>query len=125
MSLDTNCKDAGYLCGRLFAVLERIQEQASDSELNRTIKDSYLSSASSSPASVLPNLLNLANNHMEKIKSKNKGYYVKLDKLICEIMDKFGAEYPSTLTANEQGAFHIGYYHQRQAFFNSKKENNE
>lgn len=41
MSLDKENKNPAYLCGRLFAVLEKIQLEATDVKLNRTIKDAY------------------------------------------------------------------------------------
>ena len=54
MSLDNENRDAAYLCGRAFAVIEKAQEEALDKELNRTIKDTYFASAMTKPASVMP-----------------------------------------------------------------------
>lgn len=63
MSLDKENKNPAYLCGRLFAVLEKIQLEATDVKLNRTIKDAYFSSASSRPALIMPRLIDLSNYH--------------------------------------------------------------
>ena len=41
VSLDIENNDTGYLCGRLFAVLERIQETALGKQINATIVDRF------------------------------------------------------------------------------------
>ena len=119
MALDKeNCSPA-YLCGRLFAVLEKLQQEASGNSLNRTIKDAYFASAASRPVLVFPKLLRLAQNHLNKAKSPI--YY---NILIGEIMDKMQGEFPGTLLLADQGKFIIGYYQQYQSFFvkNPEKE---
>lgn len=119
MALDKeNCSPA-YLCGRLFAVLEKLQQDASGNSLNRTIKDAYFASATSKPVLVFPKLLRLAQNHLNK--ARNPVYY---NILIGEIMDKLQGEFPGTLLLPDQGKFIIGYYQQYQSFFvkNPEKE---
>lgn len=66
MSLNLDNTNQAYLCGRLFAVLEKIQQDASGGNLNRTIKDSYFSSACSKPATVFPKLIQLSQNHLKR-----------------------------------------------------------
>lgn len=85
MSLDKENKNPAYLCGRLFAVLEKIQLEATDVKLNRTIKDAYFSSASSRPALIMPRLIDLSNYHLRKLK---EGRAIDFSKLINEIMGK-------------------------------------
>lgn len=116
-----NCGQA-YLCGRLFAVLEKLQRDASGTKLNRTIKDAYFASASSKPAMVFPKLMKLAQNHLNKM--KNPTFY---NRLIGEIMDKMNGEFPETLLLQDQGRFIVGYYQQYQSFFekNEREANNE
>lgn len=116
-----NCGQA-YLCGRLFAVLEKLQRDASGIKLNRTIKDAYFASASSKPAIVFPKLMNLAQNHLNKVKSP-----VYYNRLIGEIISKMNGEFPETLLLQDQGRFIVGYYQQYQSFFekNEKTEDNE
>lgn len=123
VALDINNADQAYLCGRLFAVLERIQEQSAlPAKLNRTIKDAYFSSAASKPSLVFPKLLTLSQNHIKKLNDGNKVFY---SKMVQEIIAKIDGEFPDTLMLTEQGKFMIGYYHQVQAFFdkNNKEEN--
>ncbi|MGN1115503.1 MAG: type I-C CRISPR-associated protein Cas8c/Csd1, partial [Candidatus Ornithomonoglobus sp.] len=85
---------------------------AAKSSLNRTIKDSYFSSACSRPSAVFPKLMVLAQHHLE-----NDDYAAADNKLIGEITDKLGCEFPQTLSLNEQGKFILGYYQQYQSFF--------
>lgn len=107
MALDINNKNQAYLCGRLFAVLERIQKNASNNTLNRTIKDSYFSSACSNPSSVFPKLLKTAQYHLRKDK-----YAKANEKTVREIINGLNNEFPQMLPLNEQGKFIIGYYQQ-------------
>ncbi len=120
LSLDYNNKNQAYLCGRLFAVLEKLQQEASGNSLNRTIKDAYFSSASSKPAIVFPKLINLAQNHLKKADRR-----VFFNKLIEQIVDGISGEFPDTLLLSEQGKFIIGYYQQYQSFFVKSSEKND
>ena len=115
LALDIENNDQAYLCGRLFAMLERIQNNASTSELNRTIKDSYFSSACAKPADIFPRLMKLAQYHLKK-----DDYGIIDNKIVGEIMEKLGNEFPQTLSLNDQGKFIIGYYHQYQSFFKKR-----
>lgn len=117
VALDKENCGAAYLCGRLFAVMQKLQEDASKAKLNRTIKDGYFASASSRPAIVFPKLLRLAQNHLNKTNSE-----VFYNKLIGEIMDKMGGEFPETLLLQDQGRFVIGYYQQYQSFFEKREK---
>ncbi|MCI8529964.1 MAG: type I-C CRISPR-associated protein Cas8c/Csd1 [Lachnospiraceae bacterium] len=114
VALDRENDGQAYLCGRLFAVLEKIQQDASGNSLNRTIKDAYFASASSKPAMVFPKLLRLAQNHLNKVSKPVQVYH---SKLLGEIMDKLRSEFPETLLLQDQGRFMIGYYQQYQNFF--------
>jgi len=123
VSLDESNTNPAYRLGRLFAVLERIQERASPN-LNATIRDRYYGAASSTPMTVFSTLLKLKNHHIAKL--DNKGEAVNLEKLIGQIMDGV-ADFPAQLGLQDQGRFAIGYYHQRQAFFikSNKSEQGE
>ena len=114
MSLDKTNTNQAYLCGRLFAVLEKLQQEASNNSLNRTIKDSYFASASSKPAMVFPKIIKLAQNHLNKV---NEWQRVRFNKLIGEIINMLNDGFPETLLLKDQGRFMIGYYQQYQSFF--------
>lgn len=121
--LDKENSNQGYLCGRLFAVLDKIQEEANN---QHSIRERYLNSASSTPAAVFSTILNLSNHHMENL--KNEGRKIYFEKLKQEIISKIEADgFKAQLDLQDQGRFFIGYYHQRQDFFskNESVENNE
>ena len=120
MSLDRENRNQAYLCGRLFAVLEQLQDTASGGNLNSTIKDRFFASAASKPVLVFPKLLKLSQNHLDKFRGKNERNYVFYNKLISEIIDMLQGEFPDTLLLADQGKFIIGYYQQRQRFFEKK-----
>lgn len=113
MSLDSGNTNAGYRLGRLFAVLEKIQEEASPG-INSTIRDRFYGAASSIPVAAFPHLMKLKNHHLSKL--ENRGRAVNMEKLIGEIMDGV-SDFPTHLSLQDQGRFAVGYYHQRQDFF--------
>lgn len=113
VSLDESNIKVGYRLGRLFAVLEKIQEEANPG-INATIRDRFYGAASSTPVTVFSTLLKLKNHHLSKL--DNRGRAVNLEKRIGEIMDGI-VDFPAQLPLADQGRFAIGYYHQRQDFF--------
>lgn len=113
--LDKENHNQGYLCGRLFAVLDKIQEDANGIH---TIRERYMNSASATPAMVFATILNLSVHHLEKLSA---GGQIKYEKLKQEIISKLNADgFPAHLNLQDQGRFFVGYYHQRQDFFTSK-----
>jgi CRISPR-associated protein Csd1 len=118
MKLDRSSPSVGYRLGRLFAVLEKIQEEANPG-INATIRDRYYGAASSTPVTVFSILLKLKNHHLAKL--ENRGRAVNLERTIGEIMEGITA-FPSHLTLDEQGRFAVGYYHQRADFFSPKNK---
>lgn len=118
--LDKDNTNQGYLCGRLFAVLDKIQEEANN---QHSIRERYMNSASSTPAAVFSTILNLSNHHMENLKTEGRKIY--FEKLKQEIISKIDADgFRPQLDLQDQGRFFIGYYHQRQDFFTKNEENN-
>ena len=115
--LDMQQADAPYLLGRLFAVLERIQQQAQPG-INATIRDRYYGAASTTPVLVFTTLLRLKNAHLKKLSDGQTSYF---ERLIGEIVLPL-ADFPRQLTLPQQATFALGYYHQRQAFYTRKEE---
>ncbi len=118
MSLDPDRPEPAYHMGRLFAALEKAQEDAQPG-INDTIKDRYFGAASATPASVFPRLIRLSQHHIGKL--ENKGHRIAHERRIqdiCQKIDGFAAH----LNLQDQGLFAIGYYHQRQDIFTKKAE---
>lgn len=124
LSLDTTNTQPGYLLGRLFAALEKIQQDALGGNVNATIRDRYYGAASATPAHIFPMLLRNTQNHLGKVRKDKPGLAVNREKIIGEVLGKLGANFPKSLRMEAQGQFALGYYQQRQ-FFYSKKENTE
>ena len=117
VALDLENRNTGYRLGRLFAVLEKIQQEA-QGDINATIRDKFYGAASSSPLSVFSNLMKLKNHHLAKLDKPGRVSW--FERLIGEIIEGL-EEFPAQMALVEQGLFAIGYYHQRQDFFKGKK----
>lgn len=116
--LDLDNNNPGYRLGRLFAVLERAQEDAAGGpgKLNATIRDRYYGAASSTPAAVFTTLLRLKNHHLGKLTQPAR---TRFEKLIGGISSGL-VDFPGHLALPDQGRFALGYYHQRQALFTKR-----
>lgn len=113
MSLDSNRTDKGYLLGRLFAALEKTQEDALGIA---TVRERFYSSASATPGAIFPRILRTYQHHLAKLEGGQK---VNRERLVQSIHAPLSS-YPAHLNLEEQGLFAIGYYHQRQDFFTAK-----
>ena len=133
VALDEDNTNTAYRLGRLFATLEKIQEDAnpkkhkdSNPSINATIRERYYSSASSNPVAVFPTLLKLTIHHLAKLrksKPQEKKYFRDeryFETLLREIINDLPPEFPASLALLDQGRFAIGYYHQRQDLFTKK-----
>ena len=114
--LDKENNNQGYLCGRLFAVLDNLQFAANGQD---SIRSSYMNAASTTPSTVFSTILKLSNNHYGKLAKDKKGLAIFFDNQKKEIMAML-QEFPDTLELKDQGRFFLGYYHQK----NYKENNN-
>lgn len=115
--LDPDHPSVAYRLGRLFAALEKIQEEAQPG-INATIRERYYGAASSTPVAVFTTLLRLKNHHLAKL---TPGRKTRFEKLLGEVLAGVG-DFPAHLNLPDQGRFALGYYHQRQAFFNKPSD---
>lgn len=123
MSLNEEAANPAYVLGRLFAILERAQQDAIGN-VNASVKDRYFTSACASPSRVFPLLLRLAQHHISKVKQENKPTF-NYDRRIGDILNLLDIEknpFPAHLTFDEQGAFVLGYYHQRKDLFTKRQK---
>ena len=119
VSLNEASTNTPYQLGRLFSVLEAIQQSVNPG-INSTIKDKYFNSASATPAVVFPTLINLAQKHLKKL---GDGQRIFWEKQLQVILAALGEEFPARLNLPQQGSFQLGYYHQTQARYQKKEEN--
>jgi CRISPR-associated protein Csd1 len=110
-SLDTSRTDAAYVCGRLLAIIDRIQWSALG-DVNSSVIDKFFGSASSNPASVFPILLRGAQFHLNKLARDKPGAKYNLE-LALEETTSLLDDFPATLNLKDQGLFALGFYHQR------------
>lgn len=120
VGLNEETNDVAYVLGRIFAVLEAIQEEANPG-LNSTIKDRYFNSAGASPCTVFPILMKLKNSHIRKIERQKEWKKIYFEKLLTDLIGKISV-YPKRLTLEDQGRFILGYYHQVQKRYETKEE---
>ncbi len=128
MGLDESISEPGYLLGRLFALLENLQEWSrgkgpKGESAQPTILHRFAAAASVTPHAVFPYLLSLKIAHERKAKRDAPGIAHKRTKEIEDLMNRVTARegFPSQLDLRQQGLFFIGYYQQRRAFF-AKRE---
>lgn len=125
VALQPDYPNKGYQLGRLFAVYERIQTDALGGKVNATVKDKFYGAASAQPRKVFALLERGSANHLSKVGKQSPGRKVNLEKLVGEIMgamDPSTDPFPASLSAEEQALFGLGYYHQRNDFFKSHKD---
>ena len=115
MSLNQT-NDTGYRLGRLFALLEKAQQDANPG-INATIRDRYFATASASPVAAFPILLRLSQHHIKKSE-----FGFAIDRRIQDVMNGIDV-FPAHLNLEQQGKFMLGYYHQRQDLYTKKPGN--
>lgn len=121
VALDRNEKNKGYLLGRLFAVFEKVQQDTHPG-LNSTIVDRFYGAASTNPRTVFAQLSRLNRHHLSSY--DNAAFRVNREKEIGEIMNLIDS-FPAHLDLNEQSYFAIGYYHEKQSFFEKTNKSEE
>ena len=121
VELNDSCNYQPYVLGRLFAVMEQIQLASADRKLNRTIKDSYFTSAATTPKNIYAKLFPLSEYHMKKLLRDKPGLANILGKEKGSLIGKLTAPIPPRFMPEETDCFYIGYYHQS----NQKKEEKE
>jgi CRISPR-associated protein Csd1 len=114
-SLDPSNTDPAYVAGRAFAVIESLQDAASDGQLNTTYADRYFAGAVTNPRAAIVSGRRDAAAWLRKLRRTKRGLAVTFDKRLTEIFALIDAEpgLPATTTLREQALFLLGYHHQR------------
>lgn len=122
--LDTNNTEKGYVLGRLFAVFQKVQEEAYPKGVNRTMLDSFYLGASTIPIRVFPRIIRMNNYHLSKLGEEKPGLQVVRKKQIGEIASMLH-EFPTHLSIEQQAMFALGFYHQTQSFYTPNKTSSD
>lgn len=100
--------EAAYHCGRLLAILARLQ-YAALGDVGAGVIQRYYTATSQTPALLIGRLIANAKNHLNKLEG-GLGFWYE-DK-IAETMSALGDSIPKTLTLEKQSLFALGYYQQ-------------
>jgi len=102
-----------YCCGRLMATFEAIQRVALGKV---TITDKSYAAAASTPSRIFGRLGSGVINHLSTLRKEKPGLAVFFEKRLQEIYEVMPvANYPNSLSLEEQGIFDIGYWQQKAA----------
>ena len=107
--LNPDHPDPAYHCGRLLAVLAKLQEAALG-EVGAGVVQRYYPAFSQAPALYLGRLVANARNHLGKIPSPGDRdrFQIRLEEIHARLEDAA----PAILGLEGQGLFAIGYYQQ-------------
>jgi len=97
-----------YHCGRLLAVLARLQRSALG-DVGAGVVQRYYTAASQTPGLILGRLTANAKNHLGKLEGGLAWWY---ENQIADVMSCIKDAVPRTLTLEEQSLFALGYYQQ-------------
>jgi CRISPR-associated protein Csd1 len=114
VELELTETDPGYLCGRLLALLARIQELAILRPTTSLI-DRYYGAACATPAYAFSSLMKLVQTHLSKLERDYPGAYYALQQELEQLLLQL-KKFPMLLTQEQQAMFSLGYYHQRAHF---------
>ena len=107
-ALNEDHPEPAYHCGRMLAVLDKIQRRAISP--NATLVDRFYGSASTTPAVVFGTLLRKAQPHVAKLRTAKGDPW--LDRRLGEIAARIPS-FPTTLTPEQQGLFALGFYQEK------------
>lgn len=119
--LNTESRDPAYLCGRLFAVFDRLQYLALEG-VKAGVVERFYASASATPAMVMGRLFRNAQYHLSKT---DGGIATNISKDFEAIASALGHEFPTALDLEGQGRFALGYYHQKAEYRRISAERKE
>ena len=106
--LNINHPNPAYHCGRLLAILAKLQEKALG-DVGANVVQRFYPAFSQTPGLIIGRLVSNARNHLGKLDGGLAWWY---EERIAEIMVKLGDGAPRTLNLEGQGLFALGYYQQ-------------
>lgn len=121
---DSLSDQPAYLCGRIMALLDAIQEVALG-DVGVGVVQRYYAAASTTPALVLGRMIRNAQvAHFPKARSdeSKKGLAIKIERQIQDLMSQMRIAPPATLDLEEQTLFALGFYQQQADRYTKKTE---
>jgi CRISPR-associated protein Csd1 len=100
--------EPAYQCGRLLAILASLQ-RAAIGEVGAGVVQRYYMAASRTPGLTLGRLVGNAQNHLNKLQTKEADEY---EEIIAEIWSRIKDYVPRSLDLEHQTLFALGYYQQ-------------
>jgi CRISPR-associated protein Csd1 len=116
--LNPDHPDPAYHCGRLLAVLAKLQHAALG-DVGAGVVQRFYAAASTAPGLTLGRLVGNSRNHLGKLDGGLTYWY---EQQIADVMGKLGDKFPRTLDLEGQGLFALGYYQQLADLRTSKKD---
>lgn len=116
ITLDEARRDAPYLLGRLFAILEKAQQDALGLKDCGAFRDRCFTIASATPKTIFPELLRISDQHVKAAEFGN--VHAKKIRNVLHALNLL----PNHLNLPEQGIFSIGYYHQKNAYYRTRNQ---
>ena len=115
--LNTDHPDPAYHCGRLLAILAKLQHAALG-DVGAGVVQRFYPAASTAPGLTLGRLVGSSRNHLGKLDGGLSYWY---EQQIAEVMGRLGDKFPRTLDLEGQGLFALGYYQQLAALRTPKR----
>jgi CRISPR-associated protein Csd1 len=109
--LNAEFQDRAYQCGRLMAVLGKLQFE-DNPDVKAGVVQRYYAAASTTPALVFGRLIRGAQFHLHKIAGERQWLAARYERRMSEICGRIGTSMPRTLNLEEQSLFALGYYQQ-------------
>jgi CRISPR-associated protein Csd1 len=145
-AMNQNERNQGYLLGRMFACIERMQEMALG-DVGASVTDKYFSAACATPQAVFPRLLKSEVHHFRKAREgrysstarwlhgqignianwlvgdqNNMQEGEKVEDFLKRTAGRAMTGFPAFLPLAEQGLFTLGYHQQRSEFFKKREK---
>lgn len=122
--VSADLQDRAYHCGRLMAVLGKLQTSALG-DVGAGVIQRYYAAASTTPALVFGRLVRGAQPHLSKLGDQKPGLKVWYERQMSEICCQIGTTMPTTLSLEEQSLFALGYYQQLAALWAGKDKDSK
>ena len=114
VGLNKECKNPGYLCGRVLTVMDRLQKDAIGN-VGQKVSQKCIRVVERNPVLGMKMVLENEENYLQKLRKSGEkgamkaGYFKNL---LNEILANFTDEFPSKLSDEEKGSVYLGMHHQ-------------